>query len=226
MLVQIPDVLSADQVATARHALDAADWIDGKVTAGPQSARVKHNQQLPESHPVAAELGNLILKALPANPLFMSAALPLRIFPPLFNRYEGGNAFGHHVDNAIRLVPGSGHRIRTDLSATLFLSDPAEYDGGELVVEDTYGAHAVKLPAGHLVLYPSTSLHGVTPVSRGARVASFFWIQSMIRDDGQRTLLFDLDRAVQRLARDVPDHPSTLQLTGVYHNLMRHWAEM
>jgi PKHD-type hydroxylase len=226
MLVQIPDVLSADQVASARRALDGADWIDGKVTAGPQSARVKHNQQLPENHPIAAELGNLLLKVLPGNTLFMSAALPLRIFPPLFNRYEGGHAFGHHVDNAIRLVPGSGNRIRTDLSATLFLSSPDEYDGGELIVEDTYGAHSVKLPAGHMVLYPSTSLHGVKPVSRGARVASFFWIQSMIRDDGQRTLLFDLDTAVQRLARDAPDHPSTLQLTGVYHNLIRRWAEM
>jgi PKHD-type hydroxylase len=226
MLVQIPDVLSGEQVANARRALDAADWVDGRVTAGPQSARVKHNRQLPENHPLSIELGNLILKTLPSNALFMSAALPLRIFPPLFNRYQGGEAFGHHVDNAIRVVPGSGHRIRTDLSATLFLTDPSEYDGGELIVEDTYGTHSVKLPAGHMVLYPSASLHGVKPVSRGARVASFFWIQSMIRDDGQRTLLFDLDTAVQQLSRDLPDHPSTLQLTGVYHNLIRRWAEM
>jgi PKHD-type hydroxylase len=226
MLVQIPDVLSPEQVAQARGALDAADWVDGKVTAGHQSARVKHNEQLPENHPVSVELGNFILKMLPSNPLFMSAALPLRIFPPLFNRYQGGGNFGHHVDNAIRMVPGSGHRIRTDLSATLFLSGPEEYDGGELLVDDTYGTHSVKLPAGHMVLYPSTSLHGVKPVTRGARLASFFWIQSMIRDDGQRTLLFDLDTAVQRLSRDVPDHPSTLQLTGVYHNLIRRWAEM
>ncbi len=226
MLVQIADVLTADQVAHARRGLDAADWVDGRVTAGPQSARVKNNQQLPEDHPLAEELGDMVLTALQQQPLFVAAALPLRVFPPLFNRYTGGHAFGHHVDNAVRQITGTGHRIRTDLSATLFLSAPDEYDGGELLVEDTYGVHSVKLPAGHMILYPSTSLHGVRPVTRGARVASFFWIQSMIRDDGQRTLLFELDTAVQRLARDVPDHPSTLQLTGVYHNLVRRWAEM
>jgi PKHD-type hydroxylase len=226
MLLHIPDVLTADQVAAARAALDAADWVDGRVTAGPQSARVKQNRQLPEDHPAAQRVGNSILTALQRHPLFMAAALPLRIFPPLFNRYEGGESFGNHVDNAIRQIGGSGHRIRTDLSATLFLCAPDEYDGGELLVEDTYGVHAVKLPLGHLVLYPSTSLHRVQPVTRGARIASFFWIQSMVRDDGQRTLLFDLDTAIQRLAAEAPDHPSTVQLTGVYHNLVRQWAEL
>jgi PKHD-type hydroxylase len=226
MLVQIPGVLTAEQVERARRTLDASQWIDGRVTAGPQSAKVKYNQQLPEHHPVAVELGDLVLTALQHHPLFVSAALPLKVFPPLFNRYDGGGSFGNHVDNAIRQVTGTGHRIRTDLSATLFLTGPEEYDGGELLVEDTYGVHAVKLPAGHLVLYPSTSLHSVRPVTRGARIASFFWIQSMIRDDGQRTLLFDLDTAIQRLNQDVPDHPSAVQLTGVYHNLVRRWAEM
>jgi PKHD-type hydroxylase len=226
MLLQMPDVLSREQVAHTRRALDAANWIDGRVTAGPQSARAKDNLQLPEDHPVARELGNAISQALQRHPLFISAALPLRIFPPLFNRYEGGGAFGSHVDNAIRQVPGTPHRIRTDLSATLFLSDPDEYDGGELTVEDTYGVHAVKLPAGHLVLYPATSLHHVTPVTHGARVASFFWIQSLIRDDAQRTLLFDLDTAIQRVNQDLPEHPVAVQLTGVYHNLLRQWAEL
>jgi PKHD-type hydroxylase len=200
--------------------------VDGRVTAGHQSARVKQNRQLPESHPIAEEIGDVILTALQRHPLFIAAALPLRVFPPLFNRYEGGESFGSHVDNSIRQINGTGHRIRTDLSATLFLSAPDEYDGGELLVEDTYGVHSVKLPAGHLVLYPSTSLHHVRPVTRGARIASFFWIQSMVRDDGERTLLFDLDTAIQRLNQDAPDHPSALQLTGVYHNLLRRWAEM
>ena len=168
----------------------------------------------------------MILGALQRNSLFMAAALPLRVFPPLFNRYEGGQSFGTHVDNAIRQVTGTPHRIRTDLSATLFFSAPDEYDGGELIVEDTYGVHKVKLPAGHMVLYPSTSLHHVRPVTRGARIASFFWIQSMVRDDGQRTLLFDLDMAIQRLDQDMPDHPAAVQLTGVYHNLLRRWAEV
>ena len=226
MLIQVPDVLSAEQVAHARRRLDSADWVDGRVTAGRQSARVKDNQQLPEGHPVAHELGDLVLAALQSNGLFVSAALPLRVFPPLFNRYQGGHSFGNHVDNAIRQITGAPLRIRTDLSATLFLAQPDEYDGGELVVEDTYGVHSVKLPAGSLILYPSTSLHHVRPVTRGARVASFFWIQSMVRDDGTRSLLFDLDMAIQRLAADVPDHPSVVQLTSVYHNLLRRWAEM
>lgn len=226
MLLSIPDVLTPDEVADARARLDAADWLDGRVTAGHQSARVKQNQQLPEDHPVAAALGQMILGALQRHPLFVSAALPLKVFPPLFNRYQGGQSFGSHVDNAIRQVPGTPHRIRTDLSATLFFRDPDEYDGGELCVEDTYGVHRVKLPAGDMVLYPSTSLHHVTPVTRGARVASFFWIQSLIRDDGQRTILFDLDTAIQRITVDVPDHPAAVQLTSVYHNLLRQWAEL
>ena len=204
MRLQIPDVLTAEQVAHARRRLDAADWVDGRVTAGHQSAQVKRNLQLPEDHPVARELADTMLTAPGRNALFLSAALPLRIFPPLFNRFEGGQFFGNHVDNAIRQVSGSGQRIRTDLSATLFLATPDEYDGGELVVEDTYGVHSVKLPVGHMVLYPSTSLHHVRPVTRGARVASFFWIQSMVRDDGARTLLFDLDGVIQRVASELP----------------------
>jgi PKHD-type hydroxylase len=226
MLLQIPDVLTPEQVAQSRQMLEEAEWIDGRVTAGYQSARAKDNMQLPEDHPVARQLGDLVLAALERNSLFMAAALPLRVFPPLFNRYQGGQSFGTHVDNAIRQVAGTPHRVRTDLSATLFLANPEEYDGGELLVEDAYGTHNVKLPAGSLVLYPSTSLHHVRPVTRGARVASFFWIQSMVRDDGQRTLLFDLDMAIQRITQDVPDHPSTVQLTGVYHNLIRRWAEL
>ncbi len=180
----------------------------------------------PEDHPVARQLGDMILAALQRNPLFISAALPLRVFPPLFNSYRGGQSFGNHVDNAVRQIAGTAMRIRTDLSATLFLADPDEYDGGELCVEDTYGVHSVKLAAGHMVLYPSTSLHNVQAVTRGARIASFFWIQSMIRDDGQRTVLFDLDTAIQRLTVDLPNHPAAVQLTAVYHNLLRRWAEM
>jgi PKHD-type hydroxylase len=226
MLIQIPQVLNAEQVAHARHVLDRADWVDGRVTAGRQSARVKENEQLPEGHPVAQELGDLIVTALQSNGLFVSAALPLRVFPPLFNRYRGGHSFGNHVDNAIRQIAGTPLRIRTDLSATLFLAEPDEYDGGELVVEDTYGVQRVKLPAGDMILYPSTSLHHVEAVTRGARVASFFWIQSMVRDDSTRSLLFDLDLAIQRLDAELPDHPSIVQLTSVYHNLLRRWAEM
>ena len=226
MILHIPDILDAQQLHHTRVLLDAAEWIDGRVTAGHQSARVKDNLQLPENHPTSRELGGTIQVALQRSALFMSAALPLRIFPPLFNRYDGGRAFGNHVDNAIRQVPGTSYRVRTDLSATLFLSEPSEYDAGELLVEDTYGVHAVKLPAGHLVLYPSTSLHRVAEVARGVRLASFFWVQSMVRDDGQRTLLFDLDTAIQNLNRDLPDHPSAVQLTGVYHNLLRRWAEL
>jgi PKHD-type hydroxylase len=226
MLLTIPEVLSGDQVAWFREKLDQAAWIDGRATAGPQSMRTKKNMQLPEDSPVAVELGGRILSALEKSPLFLTGALPQRVFPPLFNRYEGGQSFGSHVDNAIRQVAGTAHRIRTDLSATPFLSAPDEYDGGELYIEDVYGVHSVKLPAGDMVLYPSTSLHNVRPVTRGARVSSFFWIQSMIRDDGQRTLLFDLDMAIQRLVQENPDHPSAVQLTGVYHNLLRRWAEV
>jgi PKHD-type hydroxylase len=226
MLLQVPDLLTREQVAHARHLLDNANWVDGRVTAGVQSAQVKDNEQLPEGHPVARELGDLILGALQNNPLFVAAALPLRVFPPLFNRYRGGQSFGSHVDNAIRQIGGTPLRIRTDLSATVFLADPEEYDGGELIVEDTYGVHSVKLPAGHMVLYPSTSLHHVQPVTSGARVASFFWIQSMLRDDGERTLLFDLDTAIQRLMAESPDSPIAVQLTAVYHNLIRRWADL
>jgi PKHD-type hydroxylase len=226
MLLAIPNVLNAEQVTSARALLNQAEWVDGKVTAGPQSARAKQNMQLPEGSSAAETVGDMILTALQRSPLFVAAALPLRVFPPLFNKYEGGHQFGNHVDNAIRQIANTGHRIRTDLSATLFLAEPHEYDGGELAVEDTYGVHKVKLPAGHMVLYPSSSLHSVTSVTRGARVASFFWIQSMVRDDGKRTLLFDLDVSIQQLSRDVPAHPSVVQLTGVYHNLLRQWAEM
>ena len=230
MLIRIPDVLSAEQVAHARQVLDQAEWTDGRVTAGHQSAKTKDNMQIPEGHPAAKELGGMILDALGRSPLFIAAALPLKIFPPLFNRYTGGQSFGTHVDNAIRQVPGTPLRIRTDLSATLFFAGPEEYDGGELCIEDMYGVQRVKLPAGHMVLYPATSLHCVTPVTRGARICSFFWLQSMIRDDMQRSLLFDLDLAIQRLNRDLPGNDvvekTSVQLTGVYHNLLRQWAEM
>jgi PKHD-type hydroxylase len=225
VILSLPHILLPEQVREARQLLDTAEWVDGKVTAGHQSARAKDNQQLPEDSPLARQLGDKVLAALERNPRFISAALPLKVFPPLFNRYAGGQSFGLHVDNAIRQVRGTGQRVRTDLSATLFLAEPDEYEGGELVVEDTYGAHAVKLPAGHMVLYPSSSLHRVNPVTRGARVASFFWIQSMVRDDAQRTLLFDMDTAIQQMAQQSADHPAVVQLTGVYHNLLRMWAE-
>jgi PKHD-type hydroxylase len=227
VLLPIPDVLTSEQVAEARQLFEKTDWVDGRVTAGHQSARTKDNMQLPESSPAAKQLGEMILGALGQNALFISAALPARVFPPLFNRYQGGQSFGTHVDNAIRQITDTGHRIRTDLSATLFFSQPDEYDGGELVVEDTYGLHNVKLPAGHLILYPATSLHHVTPVTRGSRVCSFFWIQSMVRDDGERTLLFDLDMAIQKLnAERSNGNPAAVQFTGVYHNLLRRWAEL
>jgi PKHD-type hydroxylase len=226
VLLAIPQVLTSEQVAQARRVLESAEWTDGRVTAGHQSARAKDNMQIPEGHPAARELGEMILTSLGQNALFISAALPHRVFPPLFNSYTGGQSFGTHVDNSIRSIPGTPERIRTDLSATLFFTHPEEYDGGELIVEDTYGTHSVKLPAGHMILYPATSLHHVRPVTRGARISSFFWIQSMIRDDGKRSLLFDLDMAIQRLNRDLADHPSAVQFTGVYHNLLRQWAEL
>ncbi|HEY9501720.1 MAG TPA: Fe2+-dependent dioxygenase [Pyrinomonadaceae bacterium] len=226
MLLQIQNVLGKAELAHCRRLLASADWVDGKITAGHQSARAKDNMQLREDHPVSTELANLIIPALEKSQLFMTAALPLKVFPPLFNRYQEGQSFGNHVDNAIRQVPGTPHRVRTDLSATLFLSEVDEYEGGELVVEDVYGVHQVKLPAGDLILYPASSLHHVQPVTRGARVASFFWIQSMVRDDGERTMLFDLDMAIQRLAADSPSHPSVLELTSLYHNLLRRWADV
>ena len=225
MLLSIPDVLSAHQVAEARSILEAAEWVDGRATAGHQGARVKNNEQLPAESPAARQVGEMILRALGRNPLFMSAALPLHILPPMFNRYSGGQTFGTHVDGSIRSLP-NGQRIRTDLSCTLFFAGPEEYDGGELVVEDTYGTKSVKLPAGHMILYPSTSLHRVTPVTRGTRLCSFFWLQSMIRDDTNRGLLFEMDVAIQRLGAENASHPSVVQLTGVYHNLIRRWAEM
>lgn len=226
MLIQIPDVLNAEQLAECRRKLNHAEWIDGNATAGHQSRLAKDNLQLAENDPAGLDMGGIIVSALQQNPLFVSAALPLKVFPPLFNRYEGGQNFGTHVDNAIRRSRINGEQIRTDLSATLFFSDPEEYDGGELVVEDAYGVQRVKLPAGSLILYPASSLHHVTPVTQGTRLASFFWIQSMIRDDGCRTLLFDLDTAIQRIAAEAPEHPSAIQLTGVYHNLLRRWAEV
>lgn len=226
MLVSIPDVLSPAEVAHVRSRLDVAEWSDGKVTAGYQARDVKDNQQLTENSPLAVELGDIVLRGLARSPVFLSAALPLRVFPPMFNRYAGGGRFGTHVDTAIRQMVSTAQRIRTDVSATLFLTAPEDYDGGELIVEDSYGEHSVKLPAGHMVLYPATSLHRVEPVRRGARVSSFFWIQSMIRSDGDRTMLFDMDQAIQRLAAELPGSPIAVQLTGIYNNLLRRWAEL
>ncbi len=226
MMLPIPDVLDKAGVARVRAIVDAGAWEDGNATSGHQSALAKRNEQLPEESEVAKQAGRLVLDALGRSPLFIAAALPLKIFPPLFNRYQGGEAFGTHVDNAIRIHRASEFRVRSDLSATLFLEEPDAYEGGELVVEDNLGAHAVKLPAGHLLLYPASSLHRVEPVTRGARVASFFWIQSMIRDDAARTILFDLDQAVQAIAAD-RGHADreVIRLTGVYHNLLRRWAD-
>ena len=203
-----------------------APWVDGRVTAGFQSAQAKDNLQIPEDDPASLEMGQTIVKALEQNELFITGALPLRVFPPLFNRYEPGMAFGAHVDNAVRQIRGTPLRIRTDLSATLFLSQPEEYDGGELMVEDTFGAHSVKLPAGDMILYPATSLHRVNPVTRGARLASFFWIQSMVRDDGERTLLFDFDMAINKVNQALPKHEATIALTSCYHNLLRRWTSL
>jgi PKHD-type hydroxylase len=226
MLLQIPQVLDPEQVRHFRAMLATAGdaWVDGRVTAGHQGAPVKRNLQLAESSPVAHELGDLLLGALERNALFISAALPSQVYPPMFNRYAQGMQFGSHVDGAIRLIPGSGAKIRTDVSATLFLSAPEDYDGGELLIEDTYGVHSAKLAAGDMLIYPSTSLHRVEPVTRGERVASFFWIQSLIRDDGQRSLLFDMDTAIQRLNASAADDSARTSLTGCYHNLLRMWS--
>lgn len=229
MLLCVPDVLSKHDVADVRRMMDAAQWEDGRSTAGAQSALVKRNEQLPPDSDVARALGSRIVSALTSNPRFISAAIPLQIFPPLFNRYAAsdGHRFGIHVDNAVRGDRMTGLRIRTDLSVTLFLSEPDDYDGGELVIEDNYGAHDVKLPAGDLVVYPASSLHLVTPVTRGTRVASFFWVQSMIRDAHARTMIFDLDTAIQRLVERLGrDDPETVKLTGLYHNLIRYWADV
>jgi len=226
MLIHLPKVLNAEQVKFARQHLDDADWTDGKVTAGEQSATVKHNTQLPESSETAQQLGNMILDALAQNTQFISSALPAKIFPPLFNCYENGGHFGTHIDNAIRIVPNSVVRVRTDLSATLFFSEPDEYDGGELEIDDIYGKQSIKLAAGDMVLYPSTSYHHVNPVTRGKRVSSFFWMQSMVRDDAQRDLLYQMDKSIQSIAsqQGMQDH-DVVRLTGVYHNLIRRWAD-
>jgi PKHD-type hydroxylase len=226
MMIAIPDLLARDELARLRDIVDAAEWVDGNVTSGHQSALAKNNAQLPEGSAAANAAGAIVLDALGRSPLFFAAALPLKVFPPLFNRYGEGQTFGTHVDNAIRIQRGTEFRIRSDLSITLFLEDPAAYDGGELVIEDHFGEQRVKLPAGHAVLYPSSSLHHVTPVTRGVRVASFFWLQSMIRDDGARRTLFDLDQSVQRLTGQLGGSDrSVIELTGVYHNLLRMWAD-
>lgn len=226
MMIRIPSVLDAEGLERCRRIATGAEWVDGNVTSGAQSALAKRNMQIAETAPAARELGRIILDALGQSPLFIAAALPLKVFPPLFNRYGEGQGFGTHVDNAIRMQRGTDFRVRTDLSATLFLSAPEEYDGGELVVEDELGTHSVKLPAGDMILYPSTSLHHVTAVTRGARVASFFWIQSMVRDDGERRILFELDSTIQQLATaHGSGNREIVRLTGIYHNLLRRWAD-
>jgi PKHD-type hydroxylase len=227
MLICVADVLSKAEVAEFRGVMTTAAWEDGRSTAGAQSAMVKNNEQLPPDSETSRRLGERVIKALAANPLFISAAIPRHIFPPLFNRYGVDQHFGVHVDNAVRGDPLTGTRIRTDLSVTLFLSEPDEYDGGELIVEDYYGSHEVKLPAGHLVLYPASSLHTVTPITRGVRVASFFWLQSMIRDGHARSMIFDLDNAIQGLVERLGRNDAeVVKLSGLYHNLIRHWAEL
>lgn len=226
MLIAIPELLSPEEVAAIRQVIDAAEWVDGNVTSGAQSALAKQNDQLPEGGEAHRRAGAIILDALGRSPLFVAAALPLKVFPPLFNRYGGGQKFGTHVDNAVRIQRGTDFRIRSDLSMTVFLEDPGAYDGGELLIEGQFGEQAVKLPAGHAILYPSSSLHRVEPVTRGARVASFFWLQSMVRDDGARRILFEMDQAVQRLVATLGnDDRSVIELTGVYHNLLRRWAD-
>jgi PKHD-type hydroxylase len=227
MLVHVPNLLSGEQVAHICGVLSGSEWVDGKVTAGVQSAGAKNNLQIPENAPAARALGDIILTALGQNERFTSSALALRVFPPLFNRYDQGMNFGAHIDNAIRFVKGASSplRVRTDMSATLFLTDPADYDGGELVIEDTFGTHSVKLPAGDLAVYSASSKHHVTPVTRGSRWASFFWIQSMIRDESARIMLFQLDSTIQSLRNQVGDSDELVSLTGIYHNLVRRWAE-
>ncbi|ACO77461.1 putative hydroxylase [Azotobacter vinelandii CA] len=225
MMLTIPDVLTVGQLRQCREALARAAWHDGRQTAGHVAIRAKANLQLAQDDPLVARLGALILERLGANPRFLAAALPLKVLPPRFNCYTGGGVYGDHIDNAVFSVPGTSHRVRSDLSATLFFCDPDEYDGGELVIRDTYGTQRVKLPAGHLALYPGTSLHQVTPVTRGARYAAFFWVQSLVRGDSQRATLLELDESIQALAAERPDSPLLERLTGVYHNLLRHWAD-
>jgi PKHD-type hydroxylase len=227
MLVKIENVLTKEEVAHCRSVLEGTQWVDGRITAGAQSALAKHNLQVPENAPQARALGEIVLRALGTNAAFNSAAVPFRVFPPLFNRYDTGMKFDAHVDNAIRFIAGPNIRVRTDLSATLFLTGPEAYDGGELVIQDTYGEQAVKFAAGDMVLYPASSLHRVTEVTRGSRWASFFWIQSMVKDDGARGLLYQLDQAIIKTRTDLGDkHAAVLELTAVYHNLLRRWAEV
>lgn len=226
MLITLPDILSTDEVRQCRELLAQTSWNDGKQTAGYIAADVKTNLQLAIDDPVAKQLGDFIVQVLANHPAFIAAVLPAKILPPRFNRYEGGGAYGNHIDNALFAVGGTNDRIRTDVSSTLFLSDPADYDGGELIIEDTYGSQSIKLPAGHLVVYPGTSLHRVNPVTDGTRYASFFWSQSMVRHAHKRSLLWDLDQSIQEIATRDPDHPSLANLSGVYHNLIREWAEL
>lgn len=227
MLIQIPDILTREEVAHCRRVLEGSPWVDGRVTAGQQAAKSKLNLQIPVESKEAAELGDLVLRALGRNPVFNSAVMPLRVLPPMFNRYDVGMKFGAHVDGSIRAIPGTGMRMRADVSTTIFLTEPEEYDGGELVIEDTYGTHEVKLPAGHAVVYPASSLHSVNEITRGSRWGSFFWSQSMIKDQERRAMLYDLDRAIIGTRTRLPDDdPSVLSLANVYHNLLRHWAEL
>jgi PKHD-type hydroxylase len=227
LLVHIKNVLSAQEVAYCREVLEASPWVDGKVTAGEQAAKAKVNLQIPEDSPEARMLGDLILRALARNPLFNSAALPLRVLPPMFNRYDVGMGFGAHVDGAIRAIPGANMRMRADVSSTLFLTAPEDYDGGELVIEDTYGSHSVKLPAGDMIVYPATSLHRVEPITRGSRWSSFFWTQSMVKDEGLRALLYDLDLSIIQVRQNLDDdNRAVVGLTSCYHNLLRRWAEL
>jgi PKHD-type hydroxylase len=225
MMLRIPSLLTPDEVRDCRQALEQATWQDGRNTAGSLAVKVKSNLQLPIDSPIAAQLGHLILDRLGRNPLFLSAALPLRVLPPRFNRYEGGGTYGNHIDNALFVIPGTAIKVRTDVSTTVFFSDPEEYEGGELIVEDTYGHQSVKLAAGDAIVYPGTSLHRVNPVTRGTRYASFFWTQSLVKSDEQRRLLFDLDQSIQQLSLDHPDHAKLSALSGTYHNLLRMWSE-
>ncbi|MDE1557160.1 MULTISPECIES: Fe2+-dependent dioxygenase [Comamonas] len=225
MMLRIPSLLTPDEVRDCRQALEQATWQDGRTTAGSLAVKVKSNLQLPIDSPIAARLGHLILDRLGRNPLFLSAALPLRVLPPRFNRYEGGGTYGNHIDNALFVIPGTAIKVRTDVSTTVFFSDPEEYEGGELIVEDTYGHQSVKLAAGDAIVYPGTSLHRVNPVTRGTRYASFFWTQSLVKSDEQRCLLFDLDQSIQQLTVDHPDHAKLSALSGTYHNLLRMWSE-
>ena len=225
MLLHIPDVLSAEQVRQMRKALAAAEWTDGRETVGVQGAKVKRNQQLPDQSPLRQQLGQIVLSALAVHPLYHAATLPARTLAPRFNRYEGGGQYGFHIDGSVMALGNDGSQLRSDISCTLFLEEPEAYDGGELIISDSYGEHEVKLPAGDLIIYPASSLHRVAPVTRGARLAAFFWVQSLVRDDGQRRLLFELDTSIQRLTASAADAEALLQLTGVYHNLLRRWAE-